>query len=49
LVGQNGNLLRQREHDMKIFDLQQIGLAGCEPLARRGTLTLGACLSRQLQ
>jgi hypothetical protein len=27
---------------MKIFDLQQIGLAGCEPLARRGTLTLGA-------
>ena len=42
LVGQSSNFLRQREDDMKILDLQQIDLAGCEPLARRGTLTLGA-------
>src|SRR5208282_3702872 len=40
LVGKRGNLLRQREHDMKIFDLQQVSLARCKPLPRRRTLTL---------
>ena len=41
LVGQSGNLLRQREHDMKILDLQQVGLARCQPIACRRALALG--------
>ena len=41
LVGQRGNLLRQREHDMKILDLQQVGLARRQPLACRRALALG--------
>ena len=48
LVGQNGNLLRQREHDMKILDLQQVGLARCQPIACRRAWHLGQCQSRQL-
>ena len=42
LVGDRGDLGRQREDDMEIADRQQIGLAGREPILRRRALTLGA-------
>ena len=42
LVGDRGDLGRQREDDMEIADRQQIGLAGREPILRRRPLTLGA-------
>ena len=42
LVGDRGDLGRQREDDMEIADRQQIGLAGREPILRRRALTLWA-------
>jgi len=42
LVGDRGDLGRQREDDVEIVDRQQIGLAGREPILRSGALTLGA-------
>src|SRR6478672_362727 len=42
LVGDRGDLGRQREDDVEIADRQQIGLAGREPILRRRALTLGA-------
>jgi len=42
LVGDRGDLGRQREDDMEIADRQQIGLARREPILRRRPLTLGA-------
>jgi len=41
LVGDRGDLGRQREDDMEIGDRQRIGLAGREPIPRRRPLTLG--------
>ena len=32
LVGDRGDLGRQREDDMEIADRQQMSLAGCEPI-----------------
>ena len=42
LVGDRGDLGRQREDDMEIADRQQIGRAGREPILRRRALALGA-------
>ena len=42
LVGDRGDLGRQREDDVEIADRQQIGLAGGEPILRRRALALGA-------
>ena len=42
LVGDRGDLGRQREDDVEIADRQQIGLAGREPVPRRRALTLWA-------
>src|SRR5207253_4364590 len=40
LVGDRGDLGRQREDDVEIADRQQIGLAGREPILCRRALTL---------
>jgi hypothetical protein len=42
LVGDRGDLGRQREDDVEIADRQQIGLAGREPIRRCRALTLWA-------
>ena len=42
LIGDRGDLGRQREDDVEIADRQQIGLAGGEPIRRRRALTLWA-------
>ena len=42
LVGDRGDLGRQREDQVEVADRQQIGLAGSEPVLRRRTLALGA-------
>jgi hypothetical protein len=41
LVGNRGDLGWQGEDQMEIADRQQIGLAGGEPVLRRGALALG--------
>jgi hypothetical protein len=41
LVGDWGDLGRQREDQVEIADRQQVGLAGGEPVPRCRTLTLG--------
>src|SRR5215472_1819573 len=42
LVGDRGDLGRQREDHVEIADRQQIGLARCQPIRRRRALTLWA-------
>src|SRR5262244_2302821 len=42
LVGDWGNLGRQREHQMEVADRQQIGRARGKPILRRRPLALGA-------
>ncbi len=42
LVGDVGDLGRQREHDVEVGDGQQLGLACCQPLPRRRALALRA-------
>src|ERR1700724_1596702 len=42
LVGDRGDLDRQREDQVKVAHREQIGLAGGEPVPRRRALTLGA-------
>ena len=42
LVGDWGDLGRQREDQVEVADRQQIGLAGGEPVLRRRALALGA-------
>ena len=42
LVGDRGDLGRQREDHVEVADRQQIGLAGGEPVLRRRALALGA-------
>ncbi len=42
VIGDRGNLGRQREHDVEIADREEISLAGFEPAARGGALAPGA-------
>jgi hypothetical protein len=42
LVGDRGDLGRQRENDVEIADRQQIGLARGKPIRRRRALTFWA-------
>ena len=42
LVGDVGDLRRQREHDVEIADREQLGLALGEPILGGGALTLRA-------
>ena len=42
LVGDRGDLGRQREDQVEVADRQQIGLAGGQPVPRRRALALGA-------
>src|SRR3546814_1721654 len=42
VIGERGNLGRQREHDVEIADREEISLAGFEPAARGGALAPGA-------
>jgi hypothetical protein len=42
LVGNRGDLGRQREHQVEVAHWQQVGLAGGEPVLRRCALALGA-------
>ena len=42
IEGDLGDLFRQREDDVKIFDRQQFPLPAFEPLRTRQTLALGA-------
>jgi len=42
LIGDRGDLGRQREDQMEVADRQQIGLARGKPISRRRALALGA-------